>query len=633
MRVHVAVVLAALLVGPAAAFERTEEREPCVGVSDLRQPFFGDLHVHTALSLDAATQLTRLRPRDAYRFARGEEMGIQPYDEKGVPLRRVKLDRPLDFAVVTDHSELFGELHVCENPGLPGHDSPACMIYRRWPRLAFFILNGRVSEGPGATRFSYCGEGGTGCLEAARVPWREIQDAAEEAYDRTSACRFTTFVGYEWTGAPDSRNLHRNVIFRNDAVPPLPISALDATVASELWRELKSQCKAGLDGCDVLAIPHNSNLSGGLMFQDREETDVPFTSSYAALRAESEPLVEVLQHKGSSECRTGVATEDELCAFEQLPYDRFGGKYTATMQHAPGPTNFVRSALGSGLLLEERLGTNPFKLGMVASTDTHLGASGYVDEKNHVGHGGAGAPMVREITPGLPDDIEFNPGGLAVLWAEENSRDSLFEAMRRRETYATSGPRMTVRFFGGWSYSADLCQRSDLAARGYAEGVPMGGDLPVAPASSRSPRFVAWALRDPGTANRPSVPLQRIQIIKGWVENGQMLEKIYEVAGNPRSEASVDPATCAPRGTGADDLCAVWTDPDFDPLHRAFYYARVLENPSCRWQSWICLAQGVRCDDPVTVPGSLEACCDPRYPRTIQERSITSPIWYTPAGS
>lgn len=607
-----------------------ESRPPCNDRDPLRRPFFGDLHVHTTLSLDAATQGTRLRPRDAYRFAKGEEVGIQPHDAEGNALRSLRLRRPLDFAAVTDHAELFGELRTCRTPGLPGYGSPICRVYRRWPRLAFFMMNSRSAEGADAVRFGFCGEDAKLCLDAARTPWKETIDAAEEAYDRSDECGFTSFIAYEWTGAPMSANLHRNVIFRNENVPELPVSSLDATVVSQLWRDLETECMNGVDGCDVLAIPHNSNLSGGLMFSDEEETGRPFTAEYARLRKRSEPLAELVQHKGDSECRTGVGTNDELCNFELLPYDTFSAKF-AGVDSTPGPTNFVRNALKSGLLLEQKFGTNPFQFGLIGSTDTHLGTPGYVDETAHPGHGGAGTPAREGGPKRLPDDVEFNPGGLAVVWAEENTRDSLFDAMRRRETYSTSGPRMSVRFFGGWEYPDDACDAPNLAALGYEAGVPMGGELRERPDGASAPRFAVSALADPGVSGSTPVALQRIQIIKGWTKDGEAHERVFDIAGDATSGTSVDPSTCQISGSGPSSLCAVWTDPDFDPHERAFYYARVVESPTCRWHTWLCNEAGVRCDDASTVTEELEACCDERYPATLQERAVTSPIWYRPS--
>ena len=631
--------LAPLLFAPAALmaasvpFERTETRASCRDYEALRNAYFGDLHVHTALSLDASTQGTRGLPADAYRFARGERLGIQPYDAEGRPMRYLQLERPLDFVAVTDHAEYFGELTICQTPGLEGYSSPICIIYRRWPRLAFFLMNSRLTASAAPTRYSFCGVSGKNCLSAARTPWQQVQRAAEEAYDRSEACDFTTFVGYEWTGGPGSNNIHRNVIFRNAEVPDLPISYADTPEPAALWRALLRDCMEGREGCDVLTIPHNSNISGSLMFQTIDAGGNPITAAAARTRARFEPLVEIMQHKGDSECRPGTETEDELCAFEKLPYQNFAGNFIAWDVREPGSMNFTRNVLKEGLVQAMRTGANPFKFGTIASTDTHLAAAGMVREDQHPGHGGAGAPAGREMPTGLPDDIEFNPGGLAVLWAEENSRDALFAAMRRREAYGTSGPRMVVRFFGGWSYPADLCERSNFVETGYSEGVPMGGDLPalLANAASVAPRFAVWALRDAEAAGPEHAALQRVQVIKGWVENGTVREKVYDVVGNRDNGAAVDTRSCATTGAGFDDLCTVWLDPDFDRDVPAFYYARVVQNPTCRWHTYLCNARNVDCAKPETVGAGFEPCCDPLYPKTIQERAWTSPIWYTPA--
>jgi hypothetical protein len=621
----------------ASAVHYTEDRQPCADRDPLRRPFFGDLHVHTALSLDASTQGTRNRPADAYRFARGEPLGIQPYAADDSALRSVRLARPLDFAAVTDHAELLGEQNICASPDLPGHDSWVCRVYRRWPRAAFFWMNYQSAR---AQRHNFCGPGGELCLEAARAPWQEIQRAAEEAYDRSSSCEFSTFVGYEWTGAVGpGNNFHRNVIFRNADVPELPTSFIDTPKLGDLWSRLSQECRAGpgpeADRCQAIAIPHNSNLSNGLMFQTLREDGTPITAEDAAARAKYEVLVEIMQHKGDSECALGLGSEDELCGFEKLAMSNFSGRYLPALAEPPVARQFVRNVLKRGLALEEKLGVNPFKLGLVASTDTHLGTPGLVaEDERYPGHGGAGSPTEGELPKGLPDTVDLNPGGLAAVWAEENSRDSLFEAMARREAYGTSGPRMVVRFFGGWDYPEDLCQGSDLPGTGYALGVPMGGDLPPPPAavphSTRAPRFVVSALRDPGVGDRPGTPLQRVQIVKGWTDGDELRERVYEVAGDPQNGASVELDTCEPVGSGFDSLCAVWSDPDFDPAQSAFYYARVIENPVCRWSQRVCVAAGVDCDDPTSVDEGFEGCCSERHRPVVQERAWTSPIWVQP---
>jgi hypothetical protein len=356
----------------------------------------------------------------------------------------------------------------------------------------------------------------------------------------------------------------------------------------------------------------------------------PLGPKDARRRARLETLVEVTQHKGDSECRAGA--EDELCDFETLKYARMQDMARPPSQFEPAPLIYVRDALAAGLLEQSRLGVNPFQFGLIGSTDTHFATPGMVDEDEFKGHA-AGLSSSRFGVLAYPDVPTFNPGGLAVLWAEENSRPSLFAAMKRREAYGTSGPRIVARFFGGFSLDADLCSAKDMVATAYAQGVPMGGELrgPV-PEKGLAPSFVVSALRDPGDRGVPSTPLQRIQIIKGWVSGDQTRERVYDVVGvtgDAGETADVDLATCTPRGRGFDELCQVWRDPDFDPDTPSFYYARVVENPSCRWNSWVCLRAGVDCASG-TVPAGLDACCDEAVPKTIQERAWTSPIWYVP---
>lgn len=614
------------------------EPRTCRQHEPLRQAFFGDLHVHTQYSLDANTQGTVITPHEAYRFALGERLGIQPYTESGTPLRFTQLARPLDFAAVTDHAELFGETEICTNPDLEGYLSAECLLYRSSPEQAFLIFN---LAGPGATgipapgggefipRLPYCGLGGERCLEAAKTPWRDIQRAAEAYYDRSADCSFTTFVAYEYTAAPLSNNLHRNVIFKSEVVPQIPPAYQEYPAPEYLWQALSAQCLPA-QGCEYLTIPHNSNLSAGLMFQTRDDQGRDYTPAFAQLRQDNEPLAEIYQHKGDSECLNtmGAGLQDELCGFEKLPYnnltgDRFGGLNTGP----PVEQDFLREALKEGLRLEQTLGANPFKYGFIGSSDTHLGTPGNTLENEYPGHGGAGLAARDEVPAGLSDLIENSPGGLAVLWAEQNTRESLFAAMRRREAYATSGTRPTVRFFGGAGIPADLCASPEFVRQGYALGVPMGGDLPRA---SGAPRFAVSALRDPGGVGEASEPLQRIQIVKGWVEGGVKKEKIYEVAGDAGNGASVDLSTCETQGPGAASLCAVWQDPDYDPAEPAFWYARVLENPGCRWSHRQCLAAQVDCSAPDAVPAGFEDCCNADYPKTIQERAWTSPIWHRP---
>lgn len=639
----VAVTLITASVAFASGSERarpyalTEERESCERYEPARIPFFGDTHVHTAYSFDASSQDTRNTPRDAYRFAKGAEVGLQPYDAEGNALRSAQLRRPLDFTVVTDHAEMFGEVRICRDPKAAGHDSDFCWLFRSFGPTIFNAMALRTIVG--RERFQYCGEDDRLCLEMAGVVWRDIQAAADEAYDKSPECRFTSFVGYEWTGSVGrGANLHHNVVFRNAKVPAYAPSFVEAGSAAALYDALQRSCVDATPGCDALTIPHNSNLSGaGLMFETAhltgpEDAGKPVTAEEAALRQRWEPLIEITQHKGDSECLLGGDTIDEACAYEKLPYNSFAGvgrfrDVIGGPDLTPTRKGMVREALKKGLALEESLGTNPLKYGVIGSTDTHLGTPGLAREDASKGHGGAGIQAGGAV--GLPDNVEFNPGGLAVLWAEENTRDALFAAMQRREAYGTSGTRPTLRFFGGWDYPDDLCGDEAFAEKGYAGGVPMGSDLPAASADARAPRLAVWALQDPGTEEAPGTPLDRIQIVKGWVEGGETHEKVFEVSGGEH-EASVDPATCERRGDGASQLCAVWSDPEFDAGERAFYYARVLENPTCRWSQQLCVAAKVDCSDPISVPDGFKPCCADDHVPTIQERAWSSPIWYAP---
>jgi len=580
---------------------------------------------------------TRATPRDAYAFARGGSLDLTPYDAQGHALRTIQLQRPLDFAVVTDHSEYFGERSICLDSTASGYNSYECGKFRAaiatppgGPLPYGFQLFGFPLVLSPPTRFaSVCGPTGDDCRTRAESVWQEIQAAAEEAYDRTSACTFTSFVGYEWTANTNFKNLHRNVIFRNELVPASPTSYFEAQTPQQLWAALQSQCIDGIPGCDALAIPHNSNLSAGVMFETSGAT-----AQSNSLRAQWEPLVEITQHKGESECRTGFGTNDENCNFEKIPWAAIGD--LRNPNQAFQPLSFVRTALLQGLVEEDQTGVNPYRFGFVGGTDTHSAAPGAVEENNYPGHLGfaESSPEFRLTTfEQIPGGIDANPGGLTVLWAEENTRESLWRAMKQREAYATSGTRPVVRFFGGYHLPDHLCDIHDYAALAYLTGVPMGSTLPDS-RLNRAPKFSVLALQDPGTAENPGTPLQQVQIIKGWTDaTGAPHEQVYNVAGDPANGATVDLSTCTPQGADFSSLCTVWQDPDFEPSQRAFYYARVLENPSCRWSTWECLRSDITCNGTVPSKPGFEACCNPDVPKTIQERAWTSPIWYEPHSS
>ena len=625
--------------------ELPDEHVACAARNPRRNPYFGDLHVHTKLSFDAITYDVRGGPEEAYAFAQGAEVGLPPYGADGAPSRRLRLARPLDFAAVTDHAEYLAETTICHDPTSPAYDSTTCAAYREAQGLVstFSLALGGLGARP-----QVCAPGDEAtCRGTADRVWQRIQDAAEAAYDRSAACRFTTFVGYEWSGSPGGTNAHRNVIFRGRTVPRVPISYFDAPTPAQLWRWLDAACVDAGRGCDVLTIPHNGNVSGGGMFNPITDHG-PLTRDEAAQRARLEPLVEVYQHKGASECLRSsgnpLASEDERCDFEQLlaPACPPGSTApTCTPLCAPGalgaltglcehPSDFARGALRNGLLVWQRTGVNPFHFGLVASTDTHAAIPGATDEGTWPGHTGTAdsdpADRLRPHERGQPavTVASSGPGGLAVLWAEENTRGALFEAMRRREAYATSGTRLVVRLFAGWNLPDDLCARTDAVEVADAQGVPMGADLPARPAGAGAPVLYLSALRDVMGAG-----LDRIQIVKGWVEGGETRERVWDLRVRD-GRGVVDTATCATRDGGPDAMCGVWRDPAFDPAAPAFYYARVLEDPTCRWSRRVCNALRVDCAS-VSATSPLRACCDGRLPDTVQERAWTSPIWYLPA--
>ncbi|MCG8461006.1 MAG: DUF3604 domain-containing protein, partial [Holophagales bacterium] len=548
----------------------------------------------------------------------GDPIGIPPFDLGGNPASVLQLERPLDCAAVTDHAEFFGELEICGTPDHPGFDSPECQTLRSGDLAdSFATWFFPLVDPPEQTgRFGFC-DGDPGCHDVARSVWQETVAAAIAADDPTSACRFSALVGYEWTGSPGGANLHRNVIFRNEMVPDLPVSYLDAPWPEMLHDALEQNClEAGID-CDALVIPHNSNLSLGRMFLPTTSDGVPFDKASAERRARFEPLVEIIQHKGSSECRLGVGTSDEQCAFEQVTNP-------SILPQPPGeprpfePRAFVRTALKEGLEIQEPVGANPFELGFVGGTDDHNAAAGSTDEASFSGHLAA----LDGTLPGRLSQLVANPGGLTVVWAEQNTRESIFDALQRREVYATSGTRPVVRTFGGMWLPENLCERPWFVPVGYLLGEPMGGTIEPRwyPHPWQKPHLAISAFQDPGTPSRPGTALDKVQIIKGWVENGVAQEVVYDVI------------TAADTGQpdGAPSLCTVWTDPDFDPDESAFYYARVLEMPTPRWHTVQCQAAGVDCSNPASVPAELAPCCSSDVPSHIQERAWTSPIWYSP---
>ena len=579
-----------------------------VDANPLRNAYFGDLHVHTNYSYDAFLNGTRNTPDDAYRYAQGEALAHPAGFE-------IQLDRPLDFYAVTDHASFLGMMRAAQDPDQEASRHPAAETVGRMMSGA---VTGQERVEARASIRAYTLGLSEGWLDTSvvRSAWQDVIDAAERHNDPG---RFTTFIGYEFTGSPENQNLHRNVIYRGSQVPDVPFSRLDSMNPEQLWAWMDRNRDAGME---ALAIPHNSNGSNGLMFELETYDGDPLDAAYAEVRTRNEPLVEITQTKGTSDTHPALSPNDEWADFEIYPY-RIGGGTTPSQ--APG--SYVREAYLNGLRLEEEQGFNPYRFGLIGSTDNHTG-SGYANEADYFTPRGRPQPglSVPLDSPG-PDGSRYSNGrgvlfgasGLAGVWAEENTRESIFDAFRRKETFATTGPRMRVRFFAGYDYPDDLPIDPEMVAAAYEGGVAMGGDLVAA--GEGTPRFLAWATRDPTSA-----PLQRLQIIKGWIEGGETQERVYDIACSdglavdptthrcPENGATVDLTDCSvSQDAGDAELLTLWSDPEFDATERAFYYARVLENPTCRWTTWDAIRAGV---EP-----------RPDMPATLQERAWSSPIW------
>ncbi len=629
----------------------TEDREPCSGYSDTRQALFGDLHVHTAYSFDAAANSLQTYPDHAHRFAKGDAIPFFPLDDEGNPIGTIKLDRPLDFVSITDHAEFLGERALCRTVDSPKYNSVFCHGYRSSERQGLLMLGTIVNMEEPRRVPALCGEDGSLCTDWAKGPWQEMIAAAENAYDRSSQCEFTSFIGYEYTGTPGLSNIHRNVIFRNSIVPEIPVSYIEATYDQLLWDLLEEMCPES-NGCSWITIPHNSNLSNGRMFAPLGGRH-HHKRQHAEARLAHEPVIEVFQHKGNSECINGLGAiygePDELCDIEAVR--RLGQTRTTTrIEFEDGQlhtepvevtteecgdrtgqdgmlgggcvheTDFLRSNLLTGLADEHELDVNSAKLGVIASTDTHASTPGATDEQNWAGHVSREATPEERLQSGLlTTGIEGNPGGLAGVWAVENSRDAIFEALERKEVFGTSGPRIEPRFFASWNYSSDLCERDDRLELAYSGGVPMGADVGGKP-DAAGPVFLAMARAD----TVESAPLQQLQVVKGWLgDEDRKHYKVYTIAGTPDNGAGVDLATGERFGDGHQELCTVFRDPDFDPNEPAYYYLRVVENPSPRWSLMDCL----RIDESER-PAVCDADSD--IPKVIQEMAWSSPIWYRP---
>ena len=606
------------------AFPSQKHFSPYAGRNFPTQVYWGDTHLHTALSMDAGAFGARLTPVDAYRFARGEEITSSTGQQ-------VKLSRPLDFLVVADHSDNMGFF-----PRLFSGDPDflADPTGKRWYGM---IQEGgqegvkvavEVIQAFSANTFPEALASPPGS-EAYRDAWDETIDAAEQYNDPG---KFTAFIGYEWTSNTAGNNLHRVVIYRDGRnkaglmEPYTTLKPLGSDNPRDLWTWLQSY--QDRTGGRILAIGHNGNLSNGIMFPMTDPaTGERFDRAYAETRSKWEPLYEATQIKGDGEAHPFLSPNDEFADYEtwdQGNLDLSVAKDNDMLQY-----EYARTALQTGLQLERRLGVNPYKFGMIGSTDSHTGLATAAEENFFGKHAGVEPSPERYLHPMAKmgnaeyKSTDMAASGYAAVWATENTRAAIFDAMRRRETYATTGPRMLVRFFGGWEFNAFDASNRLPAQVGYSKGVPMGGDLPPAPAGA-APTFLVASLKDPLSGN-----LDRIQIVKGWLDrDGQRQEMVYDVAWSgdrqpgadgklPPVGSTVDVANATWTNTiGSAELITTWTDPEFDPAVPAVYYARVLEIPTPRWTAY----EAKRFD--ITLPSDV--------PMITQERAYTSPIWYTP---
>ncbi|WP_348762692.1 DUF3604 domain-containing protein [Hyphomonas atlantica] len=597
-----------------------QSTERTAGYNEDRNAYFGDLHIHTRSSFDAYIFNVRRTADDAYRFARGDTITHPSGFDMTIA------GGPLDFYTVTDHAEYLGILPAMNTPGTELSELPRAQDM-------FSTDPGRITaafQGVGASVRSGEVIAEMHDTDVMDSVWMQNVAAADRHY---VPGEFTTFAAYEYTsvaaneeqGSFAGGNLHRNVFFKGDA-PDRAFSTLDSTNPEDLWDWMDAK---RAEGYESIAIPHNPNVSDGLMFRLQTYNGDPLDAAYAEQRMRNEPLVEVTQVKGTSETHPALSPNDEWADFEI--YDRLLASYEVSKTEG----SYVREAYRNGLKLQEEQGFDPFRFGLVAASDSHVVGGAYA-ENDYWSKVGIvdGTPMARGSVPFFgtkswdeqPDNqivqnarewfSRWGASGLTGVWAEENTRESIFDAFRRKETFATTGPRMKVRFFAGFEYSDDMLSDSNLTRLAYDGGVPMGGDLV---GNGTAPTFLAWAQRDPNMG-----ALQRVQIIKVTSEG----EAVYDVAchdGTPDPDthrctdngAAVDMETCTPTGDGAGELKALWQDPEFDPERRATYYVRVLENPSCRWSTW----EAMRANVPPR----------PDVPQTIQERAYTSPIWYIPS--
>lgn len=605
MRLMSVIALGVALVQPGAAEPQNAGNKVLL---------WGDTHLHTKYSGDAyAMRNWSVTPDDAYRFAKGQPV-VHPFSKT-----RVQMRTPLDFLVVTDHAEYMGVMQMVESlaPELQQSEVGRLLLENRatgQDQKSFFLLAGSLNKDEPIKEL---------LTSEIRQPIWDIITAAADRNNEPG--KFTAFIGWEWSSLPDGANLHRIVFTPDNARKArnfLPFSSLSDNRPEGLFNWLDRTSAA--EGVRFVSIPHNSNISRGLMFSDVTSDGSPIDSAYAAQRMKWEPVVEMTQVKGTSETHPALSPDDPFADFEL--YEKvmnFNDKMTGS---TGGRGNYARDALRRGLEIQQSAGANPYQFGMIGASDMHTGLSS-VEEDNFYGKfaldGVPANKFDRELTPNAYG-VDMSAAGLAAVWAEENTRTSIYEAFRRKEVYATTGPRIQLRMFGGWSFDDTDAQSARLAEIGYQKGVPMGSDLPPAPKKA-SPSFLIHAAKDPRSGN-----LERIQIIKGWVDqSGTSYERVYDVALSDgrtakvagltpplASTVRVDSATYS-NDIGAAQLAVRWQDPDFDAAQSAFYYARVIEIATPRHSLYDAVA--------------LQQAHSARHPTEVRERAFSSPIWYTPA--
>jgi hypothetical protein len=570
----------------------------------LKNVYFGEQHLHTSNSPDAFAAGSRQSWDDTYRYGRGEEVVLSTLTTHN----KIKRKTPYDFMAITDHAEYFGIMPRMIDPKDPLSKSDlAKKLQKNDPSAVMDILHDILTST------------GRPELSSPKLLQDNWQNYIKVANKYNDPGKFTTLIAFEWTSIPNGRNMHRNVFFRNDTGPVAPYSSFDSFYPEDLWTYLEVQ---RTDGNENFAIPHNGNVSDGWMYSPNKFLGGAMDARYAARQQANEPLTEIIQTKGSSDTHPAMSPNDEFANFELFP------NLINVGQPSQIKYGYVRQGLVEGMILENTLGSNPYKMGIVSGADSHSGYSNNEEFNFHGSHGALEDTPQKRLNPvaDAAGDMPSRLGsaGTTAVWAAENTRGAIFDGMQSKEVYGTSGTLIRLRFFGGWGYSKNLVNDKKFVEKAYKGGVPMGSDLPQK--AGKAPTFAVWALKDPESGN-----LDRIQIIKGFINKwGRTDEKIYDVALSDGRKADPKTGKIGPVGNTVDvkkatytndigdsQLGAVWTDPDFDPAQKAVYYVRVMEIPTPRWSTFDSVASGL------PIPEGI--------PATLQERAWSSPIWYTPA--